>query len=231
MNIEPLIEVLDVTRSDPVGQRVLLNAVSVSVYAGDRLGLSGPSGSGKSTLLRAIAQLDPLQSGLIRYQGSEVLPEQIPEYRRNVAYLPQRAITTKGTVRDNFIFACSLKVSEQAYQEDLALAYVQRFERDQLFLDQEASSLSGGEQQIVAWIRCLLTEPRMILFDEPTASLDLQTQRQFENEVIRWFEETPTCDLPNKSFIWAGHDRSQLERITDNRFIMIDGRLVRESHE
>ena len=252
MTHQPLIEVNQITRTDPANQRDLLKPASLTLRDGDRIGLRGPSGSGKSTLLRAIAYLDPVQSGTIKFQGQPLLSDKIPKYRRTVAYLPQRSVAFAGSVKDNLQVAFDLGVSKtqrnesqlkesqrlesQAIEsqaiESQAIAHLADFGRTADFLDQSASSLSGGELQIIAFIRCLLTQPMIILFDEPTTSLDSVAQSQFEQEVESWFAvrhnplKNPEQSPEPRAFIWSSHDTSQLERLTDQVITMHEGTLV-----
>ena len=123
----------------------------------------------------------------------------------------------------------SRKVSH--LNEAQTIKHLASFGRTADFLNQSASSLSGGEQQIVAFIRCLLTRPMIILFDEPTASLDSVAQAQFEREVESWFaarhnaSENSEQSPEPRAFIWSSHDTSQLERLTDQVIKMHEGTL------
>ncbi len=252
MTHQPLIEVNQITRTDPANQRDLLKPASLTLRDGDRIGLRGPSGSGKSTLLRAMAYLDPVQSGTIKFQGQPLLSDKIPAYRRTVAYLPQRSVAFSGSVRDNLQVAFNLGVSKTSRKvtqlnEAQTIEHLASFGRTADFLNQSASSLSGGEQQIVAFIRCLLTRPMIILFDEPTASLDSVAQTQFEQEVERWFaaRHKPSQNLcasqapanirdaehspAPRAFIWLSHDSEQLARLTHQVITMHEGELEHES--
>src|SRR5579862_8372644 len=79
----------------------LIRDVSVSIRPGERLGVLGPSGAGKTVLLRAIARLDRVDEGSVRWRGDVVRGEAVPDYRKRVVYLHQRPALLDGTVEDN----------------------------------------------------------------------------------------------------------------------------------
>ena len=217
-----LIEVEKLTRVDSSTQQTVLQSVNLTLKERDRIGLGGPSGSGKSSLLRAITCLDPYQSGSVRFRGETLTPEQIPSYRSRVVYLPQRAVIFEGTVRENLAIPFSLQRSEQTYDEEIAIQQLSHFDRNEDFLCKNADTLSGGEQQIIAWIRCFMMNPNVILFDEPTTGLDSEARSKFEDAVDHWFE-TPCIN--SKAFIWASHDADQLARLSNRRISMNRGKL------
>src|SRR6201996_5420512 len=101
MTAAPLVDAEDITRRDPQSGQVLLHPTRFALQAGDRVAITGPSGSGKSVFLRALALLDPLDSGRILWHGAPVERTAIPRYRRNVAYIRQRPALLDGSVEDN----------------------------------------------------------------------------------------------------------------------------------
>ena len=82
--------------------------------------------------------------------------------------------------------------------------------RDEAFLQQSTDRLSGGESQIVAMLRALLTAPDVLLLDEPTASLDAEAVAAIEKLIANWLKEKP-----DRGCVWTSHDRQQLERNSD----------------
>jgi len=225
---QTLIEIRQITRTDLISNRIILHPTTLRINDGDRIGLVGPSGSGKSTLLRSLALLDPIESGNHLFLGEEVPSESIPKFRRFATYLPQHAITFEGTVRDNLTLPFSFGVTTESYSEDGALMYLRKFGRDSTFLDLIATSLSGGEQQLMAFIRCLLINPNIILFDEPTASLDSETESQFENVLEDWFRNEDERQMKPRAFIWSSHDASQLDRLANRILTMNEGKIKEE---
>ena len=217
-----LIEVEQLTRVDSSTQQTVLQSVNLTLKERDRVGLAGPSGSGKSSLLRAIACLDPYQSGSLRFRGETLTPEEIPSYRSRVVYLPQRAVIFEGTVKENLAIPFSLRSSEKIYDEEIAIQQLSHFDRNEGFLRKNADTLSGGEQQIIAWIRCFMMNPNVILFDEPTSGLDSDARSKFEDAVDQWFEN-PSID--SKAFIWSSHDADQLARLSNRQISMNRGKL------
>lgn len=197
----------------PNQQRPLLDIAHLEVYPNERIGLMGASGSGKSTLLRAIAGLDPCQSGEVRFQGNVVKGETMTAYRRQVMFLPQRSALAATTVGENFRLPFQWKVARDLYDEQVVLSLLDRFGRSAAFLDQPAEAISGGEAQMVALIRAIQLRPRVLLLDEPTASLDTEAVRTFESVLIGWQQEA-SGSTAGRALVMVSHDAEQVQRIS-----------------
>jgi putative ABC transport system ATP-binding protein len=193
--------------------------LNFELHPGEQCAISGESGSGKTLLLRAIAALDPIQVGSLKFQGKNLSDWFIPYYRTQVLYLNQRPALLEGTIEQNLQAICKLTVhrSRDCYsvQRHRILQYLSIFERSADFLNCPTHALSGGEAQIAAFLRALLCSPMILLLDEPTASLDAHTERQFEHLVRLWQQEDP-----KRSYFWTSHDSEQLDRVTDRRLIL-----------
>jgi putative ABC transport system ATP-binding protein len=187
--------------------------LSFELLSGDRVAVVGASGSGKSLLLRAIAGLNPVQEGQILFQGKLIDSCYIPHYRSQVIYLHQRPALWEGTVEENLQQVYRLAAHRhQGYNRTLILDYLQPLHRTTDFLQRPVSAISGGEAQIVAFLRALQLSPLVLLLDEPTASLDAETGHCLEALVARWQNENP-----QRAYIWTSHDPVQLQRITNRQ--------------
>lgn len=193
--------------------------LNFELHQGERCAIAGEAGAGKTLLLRAIATLDPIQAGTITFQSKNVSDWFIPRYRTQVLYLHQRPALLEGTVEQNLqaIYKMAVHRSLDRYdvQKDRILEYLSVLGRSTDFLDRPIHALSGGEAQIAAFLRALLCSPTVLLFDEPTASLDAQTARRFESLVHRWQQEDQT-----RSYFWTSHASEQLARMTDRRLTL-----------
>jgi len=193
--------------------------INFELYPGERCAIAGEAGAGKTLLLRAIAALDPVQSGTIALQGKSLSDWFIPHYRTQVLYLHQRPALLEGTVEQNLqaIYRMAVRRSPDRYrdQRPRILEYLSILGRSPDFLDHPTHALSGGEGQIAAFLRALLCSPTVMLFDEPTASLDAQTEQRFEALVRLWQQENPV-----RSYFWTSHNPEQLERMTDRRLTL-----------
>jgi putative ABC transport system ATP-binding protein len=174
--VTPLLDARDITASMPAdtGTVRVLDGVSIAVAAGELVDVVGPSGSGKTTLLRALARLLPGADGALFLDS--VPAEQIPpgSWRAQVALLPQKPAIVEGDVRANLLLPWSLRVRHgQPRPADASLeAALQRIGLAEITLDRDASRLSVGQAARIALTRVLLTDPRVLLLDEPDAALD-----------------------------------------------------------
>lgn len=215
---DPIIETRKLTRLIPgTGQR-LLDELNLAVRLGDRVGLSGASGSGKTTLMRALAALDPVVGGELLFEGERV--QEFPTYRRSVIYLHQRPAMVAGTVRQNMQLPFDMATAKTTYDESRVLKWFASLEKPASILDQTVETLSGGEQQIVALIRAMQLDPTVLLLDEPTASLDAEMVRQFEQLVNDWYSGSP-----GRAYVWTSHDQMQLSRMTDRTVTVAGGKI------
>ena len=206
-----------------VGGTVLLDHVSLSISRGERWTLQGPTGSGKTVLLRAMALLDPLTGGQLRFEGGPLAADHIPAFRRRVIYLQQRPVLLEGTVEQNLaeVYCYQSAAGTRFHRQD-AIEWLSVFDRDERFLDRSCSDLSGGESQIVALIRAVQLHPDVLLLDEPTTALDRESTEIYEALVNRWWDEASD----RRSFVWISHDVAQRERMAKRVALMQHGRLT-----
>lgn len=191
--------------------RVLWQHLSFSLEAGERLGISGPSGSGKTVLMRTLAGLAPLQEGNILLEGKPQSQWHMPTYRARVVYLAQRPALPEGTVEAALRAPFRFHVhAGQGLPRTRLDEYLGLLELGSEFLGQRTDNLSGGESQLAAALRALLPAPRILLLDEPTASLDAEAVNRMEALIQRWLSSEA-----GRACLWTSHDQSQLERMTD----------------
>ncbi len=200
-----------------------MEAASLEICEGDQIALTGASGAGKTVLLRALALLEPIQDGEIRWRGKELSHSMIPKYRQDVHYLHQTPVLIEGTVRENlmlpFLFKKNFVENEKEMDEKIE-ELIQLANKDASFLDRSSDVLSGGEKQIVALLRSFLVDPSLLLLDEPTSALDAESTRNIESLLLKWINQK------GKAYLWISHDANQQERISTRQIIMESGRIV-----
>ena len=146
--------------------------VSLEVRAGEAVGVIGPNGAGKTTLMRVISGLIRPTAGQLTMEGVDVLatpPHRIVEL--GIAHVPEsRRLFPRMTVEDNLKMGGFAPVARPKFRQRLAVVY-ELFPRLRERRRQLAGSMSGGEQQMCAIGRALMSEPRLLLLDEPSAGL------------------------------------------------------------
>lgn len=158
-----------------IPERPLLRGVSFELAPGQALTLRGRSGLGKSTLLRVLAGLHADPGEAVTFAGHTARATGFPTWRRRVAYLAQTPTMLEGSVRENLARPFDYHNAEGAFDPERARSWLDALGLAEV-LEREAKSLSGGEKQRVHLVRALLGGPRVLLADEPTASLDPETR-------------------------------------------------------
>jgi molybdate transport system ATP-binding protein len=182
-------------------------------------GIFGPSGSGKTTLLRCIAGLQKAEQGNLRVNGEVWQNEKqtLPTHKRSLAYVFQESsLFPHLSVKANLDFAVkrAATVDTAFYKHILELMDIARL------CERMPEHLSGGERQRVAIARAFLVRPRLLLMDEPLASLDVGRKQEILPYLERLHEE---FDLP---VLYVSHALDEIARLADHLVVMDQGQVV-----
>jgi ABC-type Fe3+/spermidine/putrescine transport system ATPase subunit len=209
------IECLDVTKY--YGTKLVVEDLNLQIRRGEFFSLLGPSGSGKSTILRMIAGFEPISEGVLKLRGT--VANEIPPNRRGVGLVFQHlALFPHLTVGENIAFGLRMKrLPEADVQKRVVDAlHLMRLEGYQ---PRRTNQLSGGERQRVALARALVTEPTVLLLDEPLTGLDYKLSISMKNEFKRIHEETGT------TFVYVTHDQTSALGISQRMAVLKGGKI------
>ena len=201
----------------PVAGDPILRSIDLVVPANGVTVLAGPSGAGKSTLLRLLNRLDDPVAGEVRWRSRPLTDWAPTDLRRQVAMVFQRPPLFPGTVLDN------LRVAVADIDDSRAAHVLEHVGLNAQLLDNEATTLSGGEAQRMCVARALLTDPAVLLADEPTAALDRSARTTVE-DLGRMLADSGVA------VIWVSHDTDQLRRLADHVIVLADGAVRAVGH-
>ena len=209
--------ILRTDRLTRVAQDVrLLDSVSVEVHCCDVIAIVGPSGAGKSSFLRLLNRLDEPSSGTVFFEGVDYRKIPPRELRQKVGMVLQQPYLFPGSVADNIRFGPQQRgesITDEQIEQLLGQVALPGYG------SREVSVLSGGEAQRVSVARTLANSPKVLLLDEPTSSLDTDSEKDVEELLVKIFrEQSLTCLI-------VTHDMEQARRMASKAMYMKDGRV------
>jgi branched-chain amino acid transport system ATP-binding protein len=197
----------------------VLHGISLSVRAGQAIGIVGANGAGKSTLLRAISGLLPIRKGSITCGGQSLQGVKAHQIARlGVGHVPEgRQVLQHLTVRDNLYMG----VRDKAEREERLDRLLGTFPVLRDKLDDPGSSLSGGQQQMLAIARALMCNPRLLLLDEPTLGLSPKLTDELYYLLARIREES------NATFVLVEQNIALAADLTEESILIQRGIVIR----
>ena len=205
-----------------------LDKVSLSIKFGETLGVVGESGSGKTSLALSILKLIDYQGDINLYLPEVVCrkKDKLKNYRRNVQIVfqdPFSSLSPRLSIRDIIgegIISHRIFSKEQV-EEKIGLA-LRRVDLDKATLERYPHEFSGGQRQRIAIARAIIMEPKLLILDEPTSSLDAAVQKQIITLLIDLQKDL------NLSYLFISHDLELVSTISHRMVVMKDGKIVDE---
>jgi len=202
------------------GGREILNRVNLRIERGEVFAVIGPTGAGKTTLLRLIDLLDLPASGRIYFDSTDVTRSGKArlEARRRMAFVLQKPVVFNMSVYANIAYGLKWRDNKSSHYHKKVDKVLEMVDLT-AYKSRNARTLSGGEAQRVAIARAIISEPEVLLLDEPTANLDPVSTAKIETVIsnIRRHQTT---------IIMATHDMSQGQRLADRVSVLLNGEIV-----
>ncbi len=198
-----------------------LKGISIDVREGQIVSIIGSNGAGKSTLLNTISGIVKPKEGRIKYKGKELprLPHRI--VKAGISQVPEgRLVFANLTVRENLMMGAYLRRDTKGIEKDLKDVF-RLFPRLEERINQPAGTLSGGEQQMLAMGRGLMSSPELILLDEPSLGLAPLLVKTI-------FEIIEDIKKMNKTILLVEQNAYKALSVADKAYVLEQGRITRE---
>ncbi|MCC5903559.1 MAG: ABC transporter ATP-binding protein [Halomonas sp.] len=204
------------------GEQTAVDELSLEIKPGEFVALLGPSGCGKTTMLRMLAGFEPVNEGRIQLDNRILASPDthVPPEQRNMAMVFQSyALWPHMSVADNVGYPVKLRgLRGAAYQQKVqqALTLVEL----EAYAERMPQALSGGQRQRVALARCLVSDPSVVLLDEPLANLDRHLRATMEHSFRDFHQRT------GATLVYVTHDQTEAMALADKIAVMKAGKLV-----
>jgi ATP-binding cassette subfamily B protein len=160
------------------GRETVLHDVSFSIDRGEKIAIVGETGAGKSTIAKLILRFYLPNKGDVKFYGESSKDISQKWARKNIAYVPQESFLFRGSIRDNLIYSNPEEIDLKSELKNIGL--IDWFERYENGLEQDVgergANVSAGERQFIALLRAVLAKRQIIVFDEATANLDIESE-------------------------------------------------------
>mgnify|MGYP002720306347 FL=1 len=205
------------------GNREVNRGISLKIAPGEMVGLVGHSGSGKSTLVNLICRFYDVSEGAILVDGVDIRSYAISDYRQNIGLVLQEPFLFFGTIADNIAYgkpdatrAEIIAAARAAHAHEFILRLPQGYDS---MVGERGQGLSGGERQRISIARALLIDPRILILDEATSSVDSETEKEIQKALENLVQGRTTIAI--------AHRLSTLHRA--DRLVVLDrGKVVEE---
>ena len=205
----------------------VMKGISFHVNAGEKIALVGYSGAGKSTIIQLLMRYYNNQSGNILVDGKPISEYGISELRKNIAIVPQEVILFGGTIYENIAYGRPSATKEEVYEaanKAYATEFIDSFpERFETVVGERGIKLSGGQRQRIAIARAILKDPKILILDEATSSLDAESEKLVQialNELMQ-----------NRTTIVIAHRLATIRKV-DSIYVIRDGKIAESgSHQ
>ncbi|QNM97227.1 cyanophycin metabolism-associated ABC transporter [Chitinimonas koreensis] len=203
------------------GNRAVIRGLNLDIKPGEMIGLVGHSGSGKSTLVNLICRFYDVGEGAIRVDGVDIRNVAVADFRRNIGLVLQEPFLFFGTIAENIAYgkpdatrAQIIAAARAAHAHEFILRLPQGYDS---LVGERGQGLSGGERQRISIARALLIDPRILILDEATASVDTETEKEIQKALDNLVQGRTTIAI--------AHRLSTLRR-ADRLVVMDRGRIV-----
>lgn len=209
------------------GNRAVNRGINLSIAPGEMIGLVGHSGSGKSTLVNLICRFYDVSEGSIRVDGTDIRSFPVADYRSNIGLVLQEPFLFFGTIAENIAYGKPdatreeiISAARAAHAHEFILRLPQGYDS---MVGERGQGLSGGERQRISIARALLIDPRILILDEATSSVDSETEKEIQKALENLVQGRTTIAI--------AHRLSTLHRA--DRLVVLDrGQVVEEGpHE
>lgn len=209
------------------GNRAVIKGINLTIRPGEMIGLVGHSGSGKSTLVNLICRFYDVTEGSIRIDGTDIRSVPVADYRRNIGLVLQEPFLFFGSIADNIAYgkpnatrAEIIAAARAAHAHEFILRLPQGYDS---LVGERGQGLSGGERQRISIARALLIDPRILILDEATSSVDTETEKEIQKALDNLVQGRTTIAI--------AHRLSTLRK-ADRLVVMDRGLVVEEgSHD
>jgi len=199
-----------------------LDGVDVSLDEGEIVALMGPNGAGKSTILKAIFGLAPICSGKVLWHEKAILPISYEMVKRGVAFVPQgRRVFTNLTIKENLEIG-GFSVKDKKIINQRIERILDIFPDLKKKLKAKSGSLSGGQQQMLAFARGLMTDPKVLLLDEPSLGLAPKIVKEVFAKIKEINERHKTAIMV------VEHNIKSLLGIAHRGYVLDKGKVVKK---
>ena len=189
----------------------VLNDIEFEVQPGEMIGLVGHSGAGKSTMINLLARFYIVQEGSLEIDGVDIRKIHLDDLRRQIGIVPQESYLFSGTILENIAYSKPgatpeeiIRAAKAANAHDFIVNFPDGYETQ---VGERGQSLSGGERQRIAIARAILHDPKVLILDEATSSVDTATEKQIQEALARLVKNRTTFAIAHRLSTLRNSDR------------------------